>query len=122
MITLIMKEINSIDAYIAEFPAEVQAALQQVRAAIRSIVPDAEETIRYAIPTFRYKGRNLVHFAGFTNHIGLYATPSGHKAFEAELSKYKQGKGSVQFPLNQPMPLDLIERIVHFRAEEESNK
>ena len=122
MITLIMKEINSIDAYIAEFPAEVQAALQQVRAAIRSIVPDAEETIRYAIPTFRYKGRNLVHFAGFTNHIGLYATPSGHKAFEAELSKYKQGKGSVQFPLNQPMPLDLIQRIVHFRAEEESNK
>jgi uncharacterized protein YdhG (YjbR/CyaY superfamily) len=117
-----MKEINSIDAYIAEFPAEVQAVLQQVRAVIRSIVPDAEETIRYAIPTFRYKGRNLVHFAGFKNHIGLYATPSGHKAFEAELSKYKQGKGSVQFPLNQPMPLDLIERIVRFRAEEERSK
>lgn len=122
MITLIMKEINSIDAYIAEFPAEVQAVLQQVRAAIRSIVPDAEETIRYAIPTFRYKGRNLVHFAGYKNHIGMYATPSGHKSFEAELSQYKQGKGSVQFPLNQPMPLDLIERIVRFRAEEESSK
>jgi uncharacterized protein YdhG (YjbR/CyaY superfamily) len=117
-----MNNITSIDAYIAEFPAEVQAVLQQVRAAIRNIVPDAEETIRYAIPTFRYKGRNLVHFAGFKSHIGLYATPSGHKAFEAELSQYKQGKGSVQFPLNQPMPLDLIERIVRFRAEEESNK
>jgi len=117
-----MKEMNSIDAYIAEFPAEVQAVLQQVRAAIRSIVPDAEETIRYAIPTFRYKGRNLVHFAGFKSHIGLYATPSGHKAFEAELSQYKQGKGSVQFPLNQPIPLDLIERIVRFRAEEERSK
>lgn len=117
-----MKNISSIDAYIAGFPVEVQVVLQQVRAAIRNIVPDTEETIRYAIPTFRYKGRNLVHFAGFKNHIGLYATPSGHTAFEAELSKYKQGKGSVQFPLDQPMPLDLIERIVRFRAEEESNK
>lgn len=117
-----MNTITTIDAYIAEFPAEVQAVLQQVRAVIRSAVPDAEEAIRYAIPTFRYKGRNLVHFAGYKNHIGFYATPSGHTDFEAELSKYKQGKGSVQFPLNQPMPLDLIERIVRFRAEEESNK
>lgn len=117
-----MKNISTIDAYISGFPAEVQVALQQVRAAIRNTVPDSEETIRYAIPTFRYKGRNLVHFAGFKNHIGFYATPDGHKAFEAELSKYKQGKGSVQFPLNEPMPLDLIERIARFRVEEESGK
>lgn len=117
-----MKNITSIDAYIAEFPTEVQAVLQQVRAAIRGVVPEAEETIRYAIPTFRYKGRNLVHFAGFKNHIGFYATPDGHAGFEAELSKYKQGKGSVQFPLNQPVPLDLIREIVRFRAEQENRK
>ncbi|MBK9014160.1 MAG: DUF1801 domain-containing protein [Saprospiraceae bacterium] len=112
---------NNIDEYIAGFPKEVQQVLEQVRATIKTAAPDAEETIAYAIPTFKLKG-NLVHFAAFKNHIGFYATPTGHEEFAKELSFYPQGKGSVQFPLDQPMPLDLITKIVKFRVRQHLEK
>ncbi len=95
--------------------------MEQVRATIKTAAPDAEETIAYAIPTFKLKG-NLVHFAAFKNHIGFYATPTGHGEFAKELSVYQQGKGSVQFPLDQPMPLDLITKIVKFRVRQHLEK
>ena len=104
---------NNIDEYIAGFPKDVQKILEQVRAIIKKEVPEAEEAIKYAIPTFMLNG-NLIHFAAFKNHIGLYPTPAGTEAFEKELSVYKAGKGSVQFPLDQPMPFDLIKKIVKF--------
>jgi uncharacterized protein YdhG (YjbR/CyaY superfamily) len=113
-----MNKPTNIDEYIAGFPKEVQAILEQVRATIRKAAPDAEEAISYGIPTFRLNKTYLVYFAGFKNHIGFYATPTGHEAFQEELSGFKQGKGSVQFPLAQPMPLDLIVRIVQFRREQ----
>lgn len=106
---------SNIDEYIAGFPKEVQTILEQVRATIRKTAPDAEEAMSYGIPTFRLQKTNMVHFAGFKNHVGFYATPSGHEAFQEELSVFKQGKGSAQFPLDKPMPLDLIARIVQFR-------
>jgi uncharacterized protein YdhG (YjbR/CyaY superfamily) len=112
---------TNIDEYITEFPAEVQKILQQVRTTIKEAAPAAEETISYAIPTFKVNG-NLVHFAAFKNHIGFYPTPSGSEAFKKELSVYKSGKGSVQFPLDKPMPFDLITKIVKFRVEENMGK
>ena len=108
---------KDIDDYIAGFPGEVQDMLQQIRAAIQKVVPDAQEDIKYAIPTFVLNGKNLVHFAAFKHHIGFYPTPTGIESFKKELSKYKQGKGSVQFPLDQPMPLKLITEIVKFNVE-----
>lgn len=108
----------TIDEYIADCPPGTRKILEQVRQAISSAAPDATEAISYGIPTFRLGGKNLVHFAVFTHHLGFYATPSGHTQFEAELSQYKQGKGSVQFPLDKPMPLDLISRIVTFRVKQ----
>lgn len=116
-----MDKVSSIDEYIAGFPPEVQQLLESVRTTIRDAAPDAVETISYAIPTFAQHG-NLVHFAGFKNHIGFYGTPDGHAAFAAELSAYKQGKGSVQFPLDQPLPLDLIARIVRFKVQQNMEK
>jgi uncharacterized protein YdhG (YjbR/CyaY superfamily) len=112
---------NAIDKYIAIFPEDVQAILQKVRATIRKAAPDAEETINYGIPTFTLKG-NLVHFAGFKNHIGFYPTPSGIETFKKELSVYDGAKGSVQFPLHKPIPYALIGRIVKFRVEENLEK
>ena len=109
---------NEIDEYISKFPEEVQQQLQKVRAIIKSIAPKAIEQIAYGMPGYKTNGKPLVYFAGYKNHIGFYATPSGHKAFQNELSKYKQGKGSVQFPLDQPIPFELIEQIVKFRVEE----
>ena len=113
-----MERIETIDQYITQAPARSQMALQQVRAAIQSAEPDATEAISYAIPTFKLSGKNLVHFAGYEKHIGFYATPSGHHSFANELAQYKQGKGSVQFPLDTPMPLDLITRMTQFRSNE----
>lgn len=113
---------TTIDAYIADFPEDTAVALQDVRAAIGSAAKDAEECISYGIPTFKLRGKNLVHFGGFKTHVGFYATPTGHTEFAEELDKYKQGKGSVQFPLDKPMPLELIKRIVHFRVAELSGK
>lgn len=111
------KTLKTIDDYIAGFPPEVQAVLESVRQTIRQAAPDAEETLSYQMPTFTLRG-NLVHFAAFKNHIGFYPTPTGVEAFQDELSAYTGGKGSVQFPLDQPMPLDLIRRIVEFRVQE----
>jgi uncharacterized protein YdhG (YjbR/CyaY superfamily) len=112
---------NSIDKYISGFPEEVQEKLRQLRETIQQAAPEAGETINYAMPTFTLKG-NLVHFAAYTNHIGFYPAPSGIAAFMDELQIYKWAKGSVQFPLNKPLPLDLISRIVKFRVIENSGK
>lgn len=109
---------STIDEYISSLSAEVQEVMLQVRSAIQQAAPKATETISYAIPTFTLNGKPVVHFAAFKSHIGLYATPQGHEAFEKELSKYKQGKGSVQFPLDQPMPIKLIEKITKFRVQQ----
>ena len=108
---------QTIDAYIAGCPPAVRARLEQVRQTIRAAAPAAEETIGYRMPTFRLHG-NLVHFAAFQNHIGFYPTPSGIEHFQSELAGYASAKGSVQFPLDQPLPLDLIRRIVVFRVQE----
>jgi uncharacterized protein YdhG (YjbR/CyaY superfamily) len=115
-----MRKSDTIDEYIAACAAEAQPVLEQIRAVIKSEAPHAIECMRYAIPTFSTTGGHLVHFAAFKNHIGFYATPTGHAAFKEELSSYKQGKGSVQFPLDKPMPLDLIRRIVAFRVQEQN--
>jgi uncharacterized protein YdhG (YjbR/CyaY superfamily) len=109
---------RSIDEYIAEFPPETQKLLEEVRALIRASAPDATEKISYAIPTFDLHGKHLVHFAGFERHIGFYPTASGIEAFKEELKSYKSAKGSVQFPLGQPLPADLIRRMVEFRVQE----
>jgi uncharacterized protein YdhG (YjbR/CyaY superfamily) len=114
---------KSIDEYIAEFPREVQAVLEEVRAVIRGAAPEAEETISYAIPTFDLNGRHLVHFAGYKKHIGFYPVPGGvDEAFKEEMEPYKRGRGTLQFPLGRPMPLDLVRRIVEFRVQEEADK
>lgn len=112
---------KSIDEYIDSFPREAQEILGQVRAAIRRAAPEATETIAYGIPTFVLNG-NLVHFAAFKNHVGFYPTPSGIEAFRDELAAYRSAKGSVQFPIDRPMPLALIEKIVRFRAKEAKSK
>ena len=109
------------DDYIAGFPPNVRQILEQIRSAIRTIAPEAHETIKYRIPTFVLH-ENLVHFAAFTNHVGFYPTPSGIAKFKDELSAYNSAKGSVQFPLNQPIPLNLIKKIVKFRVLEVSAK
>ena len=113
---------NSIDEYIAGFPPETQKVLEEMRALIQASAPGATETISYAIPTFDLNGRHLVHFAGYKSHIGFYPVPSGLEAFKEDLMPYKQGKGSVQFPLGQPLPTDLIRRIVEFRVAENIGK
>lgn len=109
---------TSIDEYIAEFPQETREVLQELRTLIASQAPGANETIAYAIPTFDLNGKHLVHFAGFAKHVGFYPTPSGIEAFSEELSRYKTAKGSVQFPLAEPLPDDLIRRMVEFRVAE----
>ena len=108
---------KSIDEYIAGFPADVRAILEEVRATIREAAPQAEETIKYQMPTFTLEG-NLVHFAAFKKHIGLYPAPTGIDEFRNELSAYEGGKGSVRFPLDRPIPFDLVGSIVRFRAQE----
>jgi uncharacterized protein YdhG (YjbR/CyaY superfamily) len=113
----VSKTPTPIDEYIAGFPRDVAEILQEVRATIKKAAPGAEETISYQMPTFTLKGI-LVHFAGFESHIGFYPTPSGIERFKKELSLYKAGKGSVRFPLDQPIPLGLIGRIVRFRVKE----
>ncbi len=104
---------ESIDEYIAGFPVSVQHVLERVRAVIQAAAPDAQEAIKYRLPTFLLNG-NLVHFGAFQNHIGFYPTPSGIEKFKDDLSVYKSAKGSVQFPLDEPMPLELIAKIVAF--------
>lgn len=106
---------QEIDAYISQFPKNVQLLLNQIRTTVTKAVPQAEEAMKYGIPTLRMK-TNLLHYAAFEKHIGLYPTPGGMQEFAAELKGYVQGKGSVQLPLDQPLPLDLIRRIALFRA------
>ena len=108
---------RNVDEYIAGFPDEVQVKLEKLRATIKAAAPESEEKISYQMPTFALKG-NLVHFAAYENHIGFYPGSSGIEQFKAELSIYKGGKGSVQFPLDQPIPYDLIRKIVSFRVKE----
>jgi uncharacterized protein YdhG (YjbR/CyaY superfamily) len=108
---------ETIDDYIAGFPPDVQAILEKIRATIRKAAPDAEEAIKYRLPTFVLNG-NLVHFGAFKKHIGFYATPTGNQKFREELSAYQGAKGSVQFPLDKPIPFGLITRMVKFRVKE----
>jgi uncharacterized protein YdhG (YjbR/CyaY superfamily) len=112
---------QTIDGYIAGFPADVQVLLEQIRATIRAAAPDATEAIKYAMPTFVQHG-NLVHFAAFQNHIGFYPAPSGVEAFKVDLAVYDQSKGTIRFPFGTPVPLELIARIVKFRLEENLRK
>ena len=116
------KQFKTIDEYIKVFPKDVQAILQRLRLTIRKAAPEAVETINYQMPTFKLNGKGLVYFAAFKNHIGFYPIPSGIDAFEKELSPYKQGKGSVQFPIGKPIPYDLVRRIVRFRAKENQQR
>lgn len=115
------KSPSTIDEYIQSFPKEVQTILTNVRNTIREAAPNSSEAIRYAIPTF-IQGGNLVHFAAFRSHIGFYALPSGNTKFQKELANYKVGKGSIQFPLDKPIPFDLIRKIVKFRIQENTLK
>ena len=112
------KKVSDVDHYIAGFPAAVKKRLEEIRQTIRDNAPDAVEGISYGMPGFKYLGKPLVYFAGYENHIGFYATPTGHEAFKKDLAGYKTGKGSVQFPLTEPLPLALIKKIVLFRVKE----
>ncbi|RPJ20291.1 MAG: hypothetical protein EHM33_28745 [Chloroflexi bacterium] len=108
---------KTMDEYIDTFPEDVRTILNELRQTIKETAPEAQETINYQIPTFTLHG-NLVHFAAFKTHIGFYPTPSGMEAFKKELAPYKGAKGSVQFPIDQPLPLSLIRRIVEYRVKE----
>ncbi|MDD5772080.1 MAG: DUF1801 domain-containing protein [bacterium] len=110
-------QLTTIDKYVSSFPKNVQDILKKLRLVIKETAPQAEETINYGIPTFKLNG-NLVHFAAFKNHIGFYPTPSAIATFKKELSPYKQAKGSVQFPLDKPIPFDIIKKIVKYRVKE----
>lgn len=109
---------KTIDEYIATFPESTQKVLQKVRKTISEVAPDAAETISYGMPAFKLDGHALVYFGGWEKHIGFYALPSGTAAFQVQLEPYKTGKGSVQFPLDRPIPYDLIKQIVKFRVQE----
>ena len=115
-------KVENIDDYISDFPGETQKYLNEIRELIRKLAPDSVESISYAIPTFSLNEKYLVYFAGFKNHIGLYPTPVGMEAFKEELSNYKTGKGSVQFPLNKPLPIALITKIVKYQIEQNEIK
>lgn len=112
---------KAVDAYIASHPEDVRLMLEEIRQTIREAAPQAEETIDYGIPTYQLNG-NVVHFGGFRHHIGFYPTPSGMIAFSKELKPYKQTRGTVKFPLDEPLPLDLVKRITSFRVNENKAK
>lgn len=117
---MISTKAKNVDEYIASFPKDIQVLLEQMRSTIKKAAPQAEESISYAMPAFAIHKRHLVYFAAFKNHIGFYAMPTGHAEFKKELAIYKSGKGSVQFPLDEPLPLKLITKIVKFRVKENS--
>ena len=112
------KECKTVDEYISAFPLAVQTLLKKIRALVKKHAPEAVESVSYGMPAYKINGKPLVYFAGYKNHIGFYATPTGHETFAEELSHYKQGKGSVQFPLDKPMPYELMGRMVEWRVEE----
>ncbi|WP_339653192.1 DUF1801 domain-containing protein [uncultured Maribacter sp.] len=113
---------SEIETYFLQFPDGVQEIMKNIRKLIKDVAPNADEHFAYGMPAYKLNKKPLVYFAAFKNHIGFYATPSGHSEFKNELSTYKQGKGSVQFPLDQPIPYKLIERIVRFRVTENNEK
>lgn len=108
---------NEVNQYISQFPEDVQQDLNKIREIILQEVPEAEEKISYGMPGYYLNGKPLVYFAGYKKHIGFYATPNGHEKFQKEFSKYKQGKGSVQFPLNEEIPYELIKKVVRYRRD-----
>lgn len=108
---------TAVDDYLSKFDGEAKARLFAIREIVRTQAPDAVEGLAYGLVGYKLRGKPLVYFGGFTYHTGFYATPNGHEAFADEFSKYKQGKGSVQFPLSKPLPLDLIRRVVQYRRE-----
>jgi uncharacterized protein YdhG (YjbR/CyaY superfamily) len=112
---------KSIDEYIADYPENIQEKLEQMRTTIQQAAPEAKEAMKYAIPTFVLHG-NLVHFAAFTHHIGFYATPTANEEFAKDLAPYKMGKGSIQFPINEPLPLELVQKIVLYRVRQNTEK
>lgn len=115
-------DFKTVDEYIASFPKEIQFLLKNIRSTIRNKAPEATESISYGMPAYKTFGKPLVYFAGYKKHIGFYATPTGQTEFANELSNYKQGKGSVQFPVDHPIPYWLIEQIVIFRKKENESK
>jgi len=116
------KRFETIDEYIAAFPRNVQDILEELRRVIRESAPESEETISYGIPTFDFNGRHLVHFAAYRNHVGFYPTSSGIAHFKKELSRYELSRGTVRFPINEPIPFDLVKKIVKYRVEENLKK
>jgi uncharacterized protein YdhG (YjbR/CyaY superfamily) len=117
-----MKKSGTVKEYIAGFPDNIRQLLEQVRETILNAAPGAAESISYGMPGYQLNSKPLVYFAAFKKHIGFYATPTGHQQFAKQLARYKQGKGSVQFPLDEPMPLALITRIVKFRVKENAKR
>jgi uncharacterized protein YdhG (YjbR/CyaY superfamily) len=112
------KDFTSIDEYIAAFPEETQRALEQIRAAIKAMFPDAEERISYKMPAFKLNGEYFIHFSAWKNHIGMYPIPEGNAAFQKEIEPYRSAKSSLSFPLDKPMPIKLISKVVKFRIAE----
>jgi uncharacterized protein YdhG (YjbR/CyaY superfamily) len=116
------KPFTTIEGYISTFPADIQAILENMRQAIQKAAPEAAETMSYGIPTFNLNGKHLVFFAGWKHHISLYPIPAGDEAFQQEISHYKRAKGTIQFPLDKPIPYDLVEQIVTFLMKENPEK
>lgn len=116
------KQYKTVEEYIKTFPKDIQTILEKLRQTIHETAPEAVETISYQMPTFKLNGKNLVHFAVFKEHIGFYPTPSGIDSFEKDLAPYRTGKGTLQFPLDKPIPFDLVKKVVIFRVKENLNK
>ena len=119
---MVKSDFKNIDEYISTFPNEIQEILESICKTIKEAAPKATETISYQMPTFKLNGKNLVHFAAFKNHISFFPTPSGVSAFEKNLKSYRTSKGTIQFPLDKPIPYDLIKKIVEFRLWESTSK
>ncbi len=113
-----MAAVTSVDEYLAQFSGDVRARLDEMRAVIRATAPDAVESMAYGMPAYKLDGKPLVYFAGYDKHVGFYATPNGHEAFADDFAPYVQGKGSVQFPHTQPLPIALVRRVVEHREDD----
>ena len=113
---------TTVDEYISSFPKDVQKILENIRSTIKTIAPDAQEKISYQIAAFELNGRNLIHFAGWKKHISLYPIPAGDEAFDEEVSRYADGKGTIKFPLNKPIPMKLVRRVIKLHLEENLKK